>query len=67
MEDEELDNLTGDNAAKMWANLCSVKKSKGKLGNLRTRRTLYRAITDESSELLAHIALLSATERSYLL
>ena len=41
MEDKELDNLTGDNAAEMWANLCTVKESKGKMGILRTRRTLY--------------------------
>ena len=58
MEDEELDNLTGDNAAEMWANLCTVRESKGKKGILRTRRTLYRAVMDKSSKLLVHIALL---------
>ena len=58
MEDEELDNLTGDNAAEMWANLCNVKESKGKMGILRTRKTLYRAIMDDSTELSVHIALL---------
>ena len=58
MEDEELDNLTGDNAAKMWANLCNVKKSKGKMGILRTQKTLYWAIMDDSIELLVYIALL---------
>ena len=51
MEDEELDNLTGDNAAKMWANLCNVKESKGKMGILQTRKTLYRAIMDDSTKL----------------
>ena len=56
-EDEESDNLTGDNAAEMWANLCNVKKSKGKMGILRTQKTLYWAIMDDSIELLVHIAL----------
>ena len=40
MEDKELDNLTGDNATEMWANLCNVKESKGKMGILRTRKTV---------------------------
>ena len=42
----------------MWANLCNVKESKGKMGILRTRKTLYRAIMDDSTELSVHIALL---------
>ena len=44
MEDKELDNLTGDNAAELWANLSTVKQSKGKMGILRTQRTLYRKL-----------------------
>ena len=57
MEDEESDNLTGDNAATMWANLYIVKESKGKMGILRTWRTLYQTIMDKRSKLLVHIAL----------
>ena len=57
MEDKELDNLTGDNAAEMWANLCNVKESKGKMGILRTWKILYWAIMDNSTELSVHIAL----------
>ena len=58
MEDKELDNLTGDNAAELWANLSTVKQSKGKMGILRTQKTLYWAIMDDSIELLVNIALL---------
>ena len=43
-------------AAQMWDQLCMVKESKGQLGVLATRHTLYRATAEEGFDMVEHIS-----------
>ena len=43
-------------ASQMWEQLCIVKESKGQLGVLATRRTLYRATAEEGFDMVEHIS-----------
>ena len=43
-------------AAQMWDQLCMVKESKGQLGVLATRHTLYRAMAEEGFDMVEHIS-----------
>ena len=43
-------------AAQMWDQLCMVKESKGRLGVLATRCTLYRAMAEEGFDIVEHMS-----------
>ena len=50
-------HISGANtASQMWEQLCMVKESKGRLGVLATRHTLYRATAEEGFNMVEHVS-----------
>ncbi|CAA7258939.1 unnamed protein product [Cyclocybe aegerita] len=57
ISDSEMVHVMGaETARQMWEQLTTVKESKGRLGVLATRRTLYRATAEEGFDMAEHIA-----------
>ncbi|KAJ3499572.1 hypothetical protein NLJ89_g10085 [Agrocybe chaxingu] len=57
ISDAEMVHIMGATTAKeMWEQLTTVKESKGRLGLLATRRTLYRAAAEEGFNMAEHVA-----------
>jgi transposase InsO family protein len=55
--DSEMIHISGaDSAREMWEQLTTVKESKGRLGVLATRRTLYRMTAEEGFDMVEHIS-----------
>ena len=55
--DSEMIHISGaDTARGMWEQLTTVKESKGRLGVLATRRTLYQMTAEEGFEMVDHIS-----------
>ena len=55
--DSEMIHISGaETASQMWKQLKQVKESKGKLGILATRRSLYRAMAEEGFDMIEHIS-----------
>ena len=55
-DSEMIHIISATTASEMWKQLTLVKESRGKLGILATRRTLYRMIADEGFDLVEHIS-----------
>ena len=50
-------HISGTNtASQMWEQLCMVQESKGQLGVLATRCTLYRATAEEGFNMVEHVS-----------
>jgi hypothetical protein len=57
ISDPEMIHISGAMSVwEMWDQLTMVKESKGKLGVLATRRTLYRMTADEGFDMVEHIS-----------
>src|SRR5665213_3494839 len=57
ISDPELIHISGATTASgMWKQLTQVKESKGKLGVLAIRRSLYRTVADEGVSIADHVA-----------
>ena len=57
VSDAEMIHVMGASTAKeMWSQLTTVKESRGRMGVLATRRSLYRAMADEGIDMADHIA-----------
>ena len=57
VSDAEIVHVMGAKTAKeMWSQLSLVKETRGKLGILATRRSLYRAMADEGFDMADHVA-----------
>jgi hypothetical protein len=54
--DTEMIHISGATTAReMWDQLTMVKESKGQLGVLATRRSLYRATAEEGFDMVTHV------------
>ena len=57
ISDAEMIHISGATTAQeMWEQLTMVKESKGRLGVLATRHTLYRMSADEGFDMVEHIS-----------
>jgi hypothetical protein len=64
--DSEMIHLSGANTARdMWNQLTMVKKARGRLGVLATRRALYRASAEEGVDMVDHISKCWDNDRIY--